>query len=39
MWDTNTLVPLCTFRGQLTKGIVSLAFSVSGDKLAAAAID
>jgi len=33
------LIPLCTFRGHLSKGIVSLAFSASGDKLAAAAID
>lgn len=39
IWDTNTLVPLCTFKGQLTKGIVSLAFNPSGDKLAASCID
>jgi len=39
VWDTNTLQPLCTFKGALTKGISSIAFSSSGDKLCAAAID
>lgn len=39
MWDSQTLIASCQFRGQLTKGISSVAFTSLGDKLAAAAID
>lgn len=39
VWDSNTFQQLCHFKGGLKNGISSLAFSPSGDKLAAAAID
>jgi hypothetical protein len=32
-------MPTCTFKGQLTKGIACIAFTPSGDKLVAAAVD
>ncbi len=39
VWDSNTLVAHCVFKGYMSKGIAALAFNTSGDKLAAAAID
>lgn len=39
IWDSVTLLPICQFKGVLTKGIATLAFSPSGDKLVAVAID
>ncbi|KRX05725.1 WD40-repeat-containing domain [Pseudocohnilembus persalinus] len=39
VWDTNTLHSICCFDKVLSRGVSSLAFSPSGDKLAAVAID
>lgn len=39
VWDSNTMLKVCEFKGPLTKGIAALAFNPNGDKLAAAAID
>ena len=39
VWDSNTLMELCKFRGALTCGIAIINFTPNGDKLAAAAID
>jgi len=39
VWDSNTLHAICTFKGHLSKGIATLAFNPTGDKLAAVAID
>ncbi|EAR94225.2 HELP domain protein (macronuclear) [Tetrahymena thermophila SB210] len=39
VWDSNTLLPLCHFKGNLKNGISALSFSPSGDKLVAIAID
>lgn len=39
VWDSNTLVPKCCFKGLFTKGICSLSFSPSGEKIAAVGLD
>lgn len=39
VWDSNTLHSVCCFSKVLTNGIASLAFTPSGDKLAAVGID
>ncbi len=38
VWDSNTLLPVCKFIGDLLLGVCALSFCTKGDKLCAISI-